>query len=60
MPVHSISDPSLTRATEITKAAFGTGGTGGWINSPDLVAKFIETVAVKLEQLREGEPPPQR
>jgi hypothetical protein len=53
MPAHSISDATLTRTVEITKAALGTGTT--WVGNPDAVAKFIETVAAKLEQLREGE-----
>jgi hypothetical protein len=59
MPIQAVSDTSLTRAVEITKAALSSEA-GTWVNHADIVAKFIETVAVKLEQLREGDPPARR
>jgi hypothetical protein len=59
MPTQAVSDSTLTRATEITKAALGSNA-AAWLNHPDTVAKFIETVAIKLEQLREGDPPARR
>ncbi|HET9994611.1 MAG TPA: hypothetical protein VFQ18_04340, partial [Candidatus Acidoferrum sp.] len=49
-----ISDISITRAVEITKAAIPAGN---WLNGGDTVAKFIETIANKLEELRNGPAP---
>lgn len=40
----------LKMAVEVTKSAIQTGP--GWITKPDEVAKFIETVALKLTDLR--------
>jgi hypothetical protein len=47
----AISDTSLTRAVEITKAAI-VAQNGVWIAHGETVAKFIEAVARKLEDLR--------
>ncbi len=47
----AISDTTLTRAVEITKAAI-VGQNGPWIAHSESVAKFIETIARKLEDLR--------
>lgn len=49
------TEDSILQAVEITKAAIA-GENGPWMNSPDIVAKFIETVASKLEDLRNGPP----
>jgi hypothetical protein len=45
-----MDDSSIHRAVEIAKAAIPSQN-GVWIGSPDVVAKFIETVAKKLEEL---------
>jgi hypothetical protein len=45
-----MTDNSIHRAVEITKAAIPAEN-GIWLNHPDLVAKFVEVVANKLEEL---------
>jgi len=46
-----ISDVSISQAVEIAKAGMPMTS-GSLISSPDAVAKFLEIVATKLENLR--------
>jgi len=41
---------SVDKAVEITKAAIPMQA-GTWISNPEAVAKFIEAVAAKIDQL---------
>jgi len=53
-----ISEESMAQAVEITKAAVTPVGTGcHHIGNQDNVAKFLETIARKLEELRNGPEP---
>jgi protein-L-isoaspartate O-methyltransferase len=40
----------IEKAVEIAKAAIPIQA-GTWIDKPDTVAKFIETIAVKIDEL---------
>jgi len=54
----TINDTSIKYAVEITKAAIAPTGPGTHhMGNPEGVAKFIETVANKLEDLRIGPAP---
>jgi len=56
-PQPAISDTSITRAVEITKAALACHSTTSWVNSGDTVATFLDKVATKLEELRDRQSP---
>jgi hypothetical protein len=45
-----MTDNTIHRAIEIVKAAIPSQN-GVWINAPDAVAKFIEVVATKIDEL---------
>jgi hypothetical protein len=46
-----LTDDSVKMAVEITKAAVPMSS-GSFISTPDTVAKFIETVAKKIHELK--------
>jgi len=48
-----MSPDSISKAIEITKAAIPIQA-GSWIDKPDAVAKFIEIVAAKIDELSRG------
>ncbi|MFI5057552.1 MAG: hypothetical protein ACHQLQ_05155 [Candidatus Acidiferrales bacterium] len=53
--MRTINDATIKLAVDITKAAITPTTSGGHhLGSPDVVAKFIETIANKLEDLRIG------
>jgi hypothetical protein len=47
---NTMNSNSVHQAIEITKAAIPTEN-GTWVNNPDAVAKFIEVVANKIDDL---------
>lgn len=49
----SVSETSIKMAVEITIAGMPVQA-GSMISHPDEVAKFIETVARKIDELRKG------
>lgn len=49
----AVTDKSIEWAVEIAKAGMSIGP-GSMLNAPDAIAKFIETVARKIESLRTG------
>jgi len=46
-----MTDSSVAQAVEVAKAAIGADN-GVWIAHGDTVAKFIDTVAKKIDELR--------
>lgn len=49
-----LTESSIKQAVEITVATIPSQ-TGNWIADPERVAKFVETVARKIEELRGGQ-----
>ena len=50
MPMRS---DAITEAVTLTKAALeASASAAGWIDQPDTVARFLEAVARKLEELK--------
>jgi hypothetical protein len=49
----SISDDAMRYTVEITKSALATHNQNGstWIQGPDQVAKFVEVVSAKINEL---------